>query len=51
MNLDPEVIKELEHWAATSAEPDEPLLSSGRTMYSPNQIVEEVKEGTPLGER
>lgn len=49
MEIDQEVIRELENWVAAHSKPDKSLLIIGKTSYSPNQILEEVKKATELG--
>jgi len=48
--IEQEVVEKLERWVANHPTPDKPLLCEGHKSYSPNQIVEEVRKGSELGE-
>lgn len=44
---DSEMIRKMKEWASKRA--DEPIFYVGARGYTPNQLVNEVEQGTPLG--
>jgi len=44
-----ELAKVLKRWVQNHRTPDKPLLVIGRHSYSPKQIVQEIRDGTPIG--
>jgi hypothetical protein len=44
MNVSSQVMGKLELWVAKHSAPDKPLLVIGRNLYSPNQVLEEIKK-------
>lgn len=44
-----ELVQALNGWAEGHETPDRPLLVLGRRSYSPKQLVQEVRSGTPFG--
>lgn len=44
-----EIVQALNNWAEGHKTPDKPLLVVGRRSYSPKQLVQEVRRGTPFG--
>lgn len=45
------IAQHLEEWVAALPEPDCPILGAGDRTWSPRELVEEVRQGTPLGIR
>ena len=44
---DPTMIEQMKEWASKRA--DEPIFYVGARGYTPNQLVNEVEQGTELG--
>ncbi len=44
-----ELLKSYEAECVKEGTFDEPLIASGREVYSPRRIIDEVRKGTPFG--